>query len=150
MKSRRLLLILVGCLLTAVSASAPSGAQEPSGLQAAAALESVLVDAIAKAEKSVVAIARVRADRPPNKEEERADFVPDEFGTGVVIDAKGFILTNYHVLGEVKDSRFFVWAQRKRYTATVKAADPWLDLAVLKIDASDLVPLTLGQAADLK
>jgi S1-C subfamily serine protease len=128
----------------------PASAQEASGLKAAAALESVLVDAIAKAEKSVVAIGRMRADSPPAADEDQPDFVPDGFGSGVVVDPKGLILTSYHVLGDVKNSRYHVWLQRKRYAATVKAADPWLDLAVLKIDAVDLVSLPLGDASALK
>jgi serine protease Do len=77
-------------------------------------------------------------------------FVPHEFGTGVVIDAKGLIVTNYHVLGDVKSADFFVWLSRKPYPAKVKAADPWLDLAVLQIEAENLKPMPLGNAKDLK
>lgn len=140
--------------------------RQPSGLEAAAALEQVVIDAIAKAEKSVVAIARVRRDGPPSvpRDEERPalprlpeitdptdpSFVPHEFGTGVVIDAKGLIVTNYHVLGDVKAADYFVWLNRKPYPAKVKAADPWLDLAVLQIEADNLKPMSLGNAKDLK
>lgn len=141
---------------------------EPSGLQAAAALETVVVDAIAKAEKSVVAISRLRKDRedknaavpddqPPvlpdlrgEGEAFKPDFVPHDFGTGVVVDAKGLILTAYHVLGDIKASEYMVWIQKKPYKATVRAADPWLDVAILKIDAEDLKPIPLGNAKELK
>ena len=146
---------------------AQSWAQErqPSGLEAAAALEAAVIDAIAKAEKSVVAIARVRrdaaaavdeSDRPPlPRVPEITDptdpsFVPTEFGTGVVIDAGGLIVTNYHVLGDVKSADFYVWVSRKPYPAKVKAADPWLDLAVLQVEAEDLRPMPLGNARLLK
>jgi serine protease Do len=143
-------------------------ADEPTGLQAAVALEKVLVDVIAKTEKSVVAIARVRtaergallgAGQPPafrgplidiDADPTRPDYVPHEFGAGVVIDAGGLILTNYHVLGDVKEAEFYVWIQRKPYKATVKAADPWLDLAVLKIEAENLTPIVFGNASDVK
>ncbi|MCI0359268.1 MAG: trypsin-like peptidase domain-containing protein [Planctomycetaceae bacterium] len=138
----------------------------PTGLEAAAALEQVVIEAIAKAEKSVVAIARVRKERPElsrGDDEPRLpprlpeisdptdpDFVPSEFGTGVVIDAKGLIVTNYHVLGDTKSADFYVWLARKPYPAKVKAADPWLDLAVLQIEAEGLTPMPLGNARDLK
>jgi S1-C subfamily serine protease len=139
-------------------------AQEPSGLQAAAAIEASLVEAIAKAEKSVVAVARLRKsaqDASPAAElsgdgielfndPTRPDFVPHDFGSGVVIDARGLILTTYHVVGDVATSRHLVWIGKKPYPATVKAADPWLDLAVLQIEATDLTPIVLGDSSSLK
>ena len=144
-------------------------AQEPSAMALAAAMEQVLVKAIARAEISVVAIARVRKDRTEGALglEDRPDafgrrigpavvpkptdpdFIPTEFATGVVVDAAGLILTAYHVLAE--DSEYYVTTQdRKVYRAWVKAADPRSDLAVLAIEASDLVPIRLGDAAKLK
>ena len=158
-------------LLAIFVSAAVAFADEPSGLQAAIALEQVLVDAIARAEKSVVAIARVRADvvRPdladndaedrllviprfvmPRPDPTNPEFVPHEFGTGVVVDRAGLIVTNYHVLGDITKSTYWVWVDRKPYKATVKAADPWFDLAVLKIDASDLTPIPFGDAKQVK
>lgn len=145
----------------------PVSAQEPSGLQAAAAIEASFVDAIAKVEKSVVAIVRTRKpsqDSSPavglleglgeggelSTDPTRPDFVPHDFGSGVVVDPRGLILTTYHVVGDIATSRHIVWIGKKPYLATVKAADPWLDLAVLKIEANDLVPVTLGDARSLK
>ena len=106
----QLLLKLTAVPLAVLLGGSFNFAQEPSGLQAAAALESVLIDAIAKAERSVVAIARIReadggiADEGQGRDATQPDFVPDDFGSGVVIDAKGLILTNYHVLGDLKSS----------------------------------------------
>jgi serine protease Do len=159
-------LVAAAILLLATASQSLAQDRQPSGLEVAAALEQVVSDAIAKAEKSVVAIARVRRDAPagPMEDDDRPpalripdvtdptdpSFVPHEFGTGVVIDAKGLIVTNYHVLGDVKAADFYVWADRKPYPAKVKAADPWLDLAVLQIEASDLAPMPLGNARELK
>jgi S1-C subfamily serine protease len=146
-----------------------AGAQEPSSITVVSAMERVLVDAIAKSEKSVVAVARVEKARPgetPNFEfrpdpfGRRAlpapepaptdpEFIPSEFGTGVVIDAHGLILTAYHVLGE--DSEYFITTHdRKVYRAWIKAADPRSDLAVLAIDATDLIPIHFGDASSLQ
>ena len=169
---RNLLCLLA--LLALGSAIAPATAQEPSGLEAAATLEKVLVDAIARAEKSVVAIARVRRESPGDalRFEFRPDpfgrrpvpvaplqptdpnFIPNDFGAGVVIDRRGLILTAYHLLGD--DSDYYVTAHdRRMFRATVKAADPRSDLAVLAVEGSDagsldLAPMALGDATTLR
>jgi len=140
-------------------------AQGPADVDPLAALERALVDTIAQNEKSVVAIARVRIPRSdealrpefrPDPFGRRAvvssgpkptdpDFIPNEYGTGVVIDRRGLILTAYHVLGE--DSEYYVTtADRKVYRARIKGADPRSDLAVLQIDAGSLKPITFGNA----
>ncbi len=160
--------LIVTMLYGSGRAQERSPEREPSGLELAAALEERVVEAIAKAERSVVAIARVRKEgaRPePGRGEEETrlppripeftdptspDFVPSEFGSGVVIDAKGLIVTNYHVLGDTSAADFYVWLAKKPYPARVKGADPWLDLAVLQIDAEGLIPMPLGNARDLK
>ena len=160
MKRLSCIAILFQCVV--VVRSLP--AQEPSAVETAAAMEKVLVDVIAKAEKSVVAIARVRKEQsgetfqmefkpdpfgrkptplaPPQPTD--PDFIPNEYGTGVVVDRAGLILTAYHVLGE--DSDYYVTTSaRKIYKATIKGADPRSDLAVLSIEAVDLTPDHIGQ-----
>ena len=55
-------------------------------------------------------------------------------GSGFIVDSKGYILTNYHVIDEA--SRIIVGLQSgEKYRATVKGVDPDTDVAVLKIDA---------------
>lgn len=131
-----------------------AAAQEPSALQAALVLEQALVHSIAAAEKSVVAIARVRkgAHFAEGKGPTDPDFVPNEFGTGVIVDRAGLILTNYHVLGDIAKHDYYVWVQKRPFQAkaTVEAADPWIDLAVLKIEADDLQPMKLGNAKGIR
>lgn len=118
-------------------------------LDAARALESSLVSTIAKAEKSVVAIARGR--RGMARDLKDPQFVPYEFSTGVVVGKDGLILTNYHTLGDVAANEFVVWVNGKSYArVVVKAADPWTDLAVLETDARDLTPIEFGHTAGLK
>ena len=72
-----------------------------------------------------------------------------------VVGENGLILTNYHVLGtsdeQVRQSTYYVTtAERQTFLATIKAADPWSDLAVLQIDARGLSPIRFGSAKDLK
>jgi serine protease Do len=146
-----LLLALVGLCLAGPSLPA----DEVSGLQAASAIEQSMIDVIARCERSVVAIARVRREDTEQlgPEPGKSDFIPNEYATGVVIDAHGLILTNNHVLGadEFDASLFYVTTiDRKTYPAKVKAADPRSDLAVLEIAASDLSPIKFGNASTLK
>lgn len=146
-------------------------ARGESAAEFVAAMEEALTSAIARAEKSVVAVYRVarripgdtwRAEirpdpfgrqlapfSPPLAE---PDFLPSEYGTGVVIDARGQILTAYHVIGEDVDNfEFFVTTcDRRTYPATPFAADPRSDLAVLNVAADGLVPITLGDASRIR
>jgi serine protease Do len=145
---------------------AADGAPEPTGLQAAVALEEAFVDAIARAERSVVAITRHRLPPAGSTLGDRGslsdarDFearVPHEYATGVVIDPRGYILTNYHVLGNPAENAYTIWLRRKPYEAVdvrlpaeVKAGDPWTDLAVMKIDAEELEPISFGDTKSLR
>jgi serine protease Do len=161
-------LAAIGLLLLLCPPGGFVDAQEPSALEVATAIEEVVVEAIARAERSVVAIARVEKT-PPNESlslELRPDpfggrgipfasprptdpdFIPTEYATGVVIDRQGLILTAYHVLGE--DSDYYVTTPDRRvFLATVRGADPRSDLAVLAVQATDLEPITFGDAATL-
>ncbi len=74
-------------------------------------------------------------------------------GSGIILDTDGNILTNTHVVtlgGEVANPEISVQTNDgKVYSAKVVGTDPTSDLAVIKIDASDLVPATLGTSSDL-
>jgi len=141
-----------------------------------AAIQRGVVEAIARAEKSVVAIARVQRERPgqrapleprpdpfggrpaatvPPPRPTDPDFFPDELAVGVVIDRGGLVLTAAHVLAEESD--YYVTAPRRpTFQAKVLAADPRSDLAVLapaesaESAAGDWVPMALGDADALK
>ncbi|QJU56670.1 Do family serine endopeptidase [Sphingomonas sp. AP4-R1] len=75
-------------------------------------------------------------------------------GSGFIISADGFIVTNNHVIsgvptdqGKVTISSIKVTlTDRKEYTATVVAKDPTSDLAVLKIDAKNLPFVQFGDS----
>jgi serine protease Do len=143
-----------------------------------AALETAVADAIAKAEPSVVAIARTKADRgtgttaikgrnpepPPALDEEnnagfRIGEDPEEivfdYGAGVVIGDEGQILTAFNVVRGAR--RIDVKAPgQKKFQAEVIAADPRSDLAVIVpregpgIPRPKLTPLAMGDAGKLR
>jgi len=120
-----------------------------SGLDAALALQDTFVRTIAKGEKSVVAIARARKGEDAARLVDPR-FVPNEFATGVVVDRRGLILTNAHVLGDPGKNDYAVWIDRRPYRAKVKATDPWSDLAILEINAKNLTPVVFGKTKQLK
>ncbi len=136
------------CLLIAMSP--PALCEEATtGRAAARALEDSLVAAIELCEKSVVSIARARRGEQTSRLLD-ADYVPAEYATGVVVEKQGLILTNYHVLGHPEQNDFAVWVGRRPFAASIRATDPWTDLAVLEIEAEDLTPMPLGDASKLK
>lgn len=72
-------------------------------------------------------------------------------GSGVVIAAGGYILTNYHVI-DGGDSYKVLLSNGEKYEATVRGYDSSLDLAVLKaVDtaADMLVPVAVGSSSNL-
>jgi serine protease Do len=70
-------------------------------------------------------------------------------GTGFVLDREGHILTNNHVVGGA-DEITVKLHDKRTLKAKVVGADPKTDLAVLKVDARDLVPAELGDSDKLK
>jgi serine protease Do len=67
-------------------------------------------------------------------------------GSGILIDAKGHILTNNHVAGGATDIQVTM-ADGNQYPAKVIGTDPKTDLAVIKIQGGDRLPfLTFGDS----
>ena len=69
-------------------------------------------------------------------------------GSGFVISKDGYILTNYHVV-ESSNSITVTAYDGTTYDATLVGYDESNDIAVLKVDASDLTPVTLGDSDNL-
>jgi serine protease Do len=70
-------------------------------------------------------------------------------GSGVIVNPDGYILTNNHVVSGASDVEVFTVDKRK-FKAKVIGTDPLTDVAVLKIDATGLPTLTLGDSSALK
>ena len=70
-------------------------------------------------------------------------------GTGVIIDGRGFIVTNHHVVDKVQGIEVHLF-DGTNLPARVIQSDKDMDLAILKVDAGrPLPPITIGTSADL-
>jgi serine protease Do len=85
-------------------------------------------------------------DMNPEKLDALLDRTTRMVGTGLIVDANGYILTNEHVVGEAEN----VWVTTdsgKVYPALVVGTDPRADLAVLKIPGTNLQPVKFSTDA---
>jgi len=69
-------------------------------------------------------------------------------GSGVVMSADGYIITNHHVI-DGADTFDVVFEDARIYPATLVGSDSLTDLAVLRIEADVLVPVDFGSTDDL-
>jgi serine protease Do len=70
-------------------------------------------------------------------------------GTGAIIDARGYIITNHHVVDGVREIMVTL-ADGQRFVAKLVARDAETDLAIIKIDAPNPLPaIPLGTSSDL-
>lgn len=108
-------------------------------------MEDQITEAVAKLEESVVSIDSTRLAR-----DYRFGVVPLEGqASGVIIDERGYIVTNNHVIDEaarvqvtLKDGRTFM--------GEVVGTDPATDVALIRVDANNLPAAKLGDSGKLK
>lgn len=67
-------------------------------------------------------------------------------GSGVIVKEDGYIATNYHVIDGANKVEVTLH-NGKTYDAQVVGSDPDNDIAVIKVDAKDLVPATIGDSS---
>ena len=107
-----------------------------------------LVRAVSACKASVV---NLRGRKTIKSEESRNGEVKhvNGMGTGVVIDSRGYILTNYHVVQGVRKIQVTT-SDRTKTTGRLIAHDPETDLALLKINVDQSLPvIPIGTSSDL-
>ncbi len=83
----------------------------------------------------------------PNTPRER---VTQSLGSGVIVDAvKGLILTNHHVVDNADDISV-VLHDGRTYSATLIGSDDGTDVAVIQIEADNLIALPLADSSQLR
>ncbi|MES1228251.1 MAG: trypsin-like peptidase domain-containing protein, partial [Armatimonadota bacterium] len=81
---------------------------------------------------------------------------PYSQGSGVIIDSKGYIVTNNHVVrvgdlnGQIADKVVVTLYNGKSYDAKVVGADAKADIAVIKLDGVDVTPVEMGDSSKLQ
>ena len=86
-------------------------------------------------------------ERPNRRPDRRPQPMPDPqtTGSGIVITANGYILTNHHVAGDA-EKLTVTFSDNREYDAELVGSDPRTDIAVIKIDATGLKPATIGKS----
>ncbi|HEU5334485.1 MAG TPA: DegQ family serine endoprotease [Terriglobales bacterium] len=73
----------------------------------------------------------------------------EALGSGIVVTHDGYILTNNHVVAKGTDIKVFL-PNKQQYPAKVVGTDPKTDVAVLKIQASNLPTVTFGDSSKIQ
>lgn len=110
-----------------------------------AEIEERYVQAFEKASESTVSVRIALAPRGPGC----GCYRGGGFGSGVVLDKDGHILTNQHVVCQA-DRIMVVLNNGHVYTGKVVGGDDRTDIAVVKIDAEEIVPAELGDSDKLR
>jgi len=142
----------IGAVLAGRTAVAQNGIQSAS--RAPEALSASFVEIAQRVEPAVVNIDTTQAADTESDNEDKTDRSPNPFydmlrrqaprptrgvGSGFIIDPKGYILTNYHVIDGA--SRITIGTlSGERFRARVIGVDKETDLAVLKIESDHELP----------
>ncbi len=78
------------------------------------------------------------------------DQTQNSLGSGIIVTADGYILTNNHVVEGADEVKVAFGEPRKEFKATVVGRDPKADVAVVKIDGTGLPAATLGDSDKLE
>jgi S1-C subfamily serine protease len=75
---------------------------------------------------------------------------PQDIGSGFIVDSSGLIITNKHVVEDTGGTYKVITHDDKEYDAKQIFRDPYNDIAIIKIEATGLIPVTLGDSSNLK
>jgi S1-C subfamily serine protease len=119
-----------------------AGTQEPTELEALDAYSRTVAGV---AERLAPSVANLRVLR-----QTRRGRVAVGAGSAVVLTRDGFLITSAHVVAGRDRSGRATFVDGREIGFRVVGADPLSDLAVLRAEADDLEPATLGDAAELR
>ena len=87
--------------------------------------------------------------RQPNRPQQQPEEQPRGVGSGFILTNDGFIMTNAHVV-DGADQVIVTLTDKREFTARIVGADKRTDVAVVKIEASGLPPVKIGDPNRLK
>jgi len=131
----RLLLVIV---LLAASASPSWARSHPAGRVGVPAIVARVLPAVVSI--TTRQIERDQFDQP---------VVTPGLGSGILVDRRGHILTNHHVVAGADQIKVTL-ADERAFRATLVGVDPYTDLAVLRIEGKNLPVARLGHSGRLR
>ncbi len=111
--------------------------------------ENAIISVVEKSANSVVAIGIVRQVVDPLDPFADSQKKDATIGTGFVVEKTGVIVTNKHVVNKSGEYSV-VTNDGKKYDVRKIYRDPALDLAILKIDSTDIPALEMGDSSKLR
>jgi serine protease Do len=139
-----LVLFALGCCVFLSTRAAASELRESPIVKAVQRVRAAVVNI--RGEKTVTTPAVVPTGQTTTSDVSRR---VNGMGTGVLIDPRGYIITNYHVVDGVREI-FVTMADGKKLVAKLVARDMETDLAVIKIESEDPLPaIPIGTSSDL-
>ncbi len=147
-------------LLAAPPAAAPAPAPPPSAAARPVAVMQSFADSVARAAPAVVNIytRRVVTERQSTPLSQFfGDYFPPAYrnrvenslGSGVIVDTKGTIVTNHHVIAGAQSIQVQL-ADGRVADATVVGSDPDTDIAILGLKIDKLPSISLGRSDTLR
>lgn len=151
-------------LCSFLAAFSTLAAAESPNLDLVRQLNQAFVEVVEKVSPSVVVISVAQkpgsmSSEEGDEENDPFDFLPPELrrryrgdapmfgqGSGIIIRKDGYILTNGHVVEDAEKIEVRL-RDGRRFKATVRGVDPLSDVAVIKIDATDLPEATLADSS---
>lgn len=87
--------------------------------------------------------------QPRQEQRKRSEPVQSGLGSGVIISEDGYIVTNFHVV-DGTDKLEVLFNDNSTYDARIIGTDEASDLALIKVDAKGLSPITFGDSESVK
>lgn len=126
--------------------------------------ESVIIDAVEKVKPSVVTVGITKTVRERGLFEinpfdpfgglrrlpGRSQNIEQDIGSGFIISADGLIVTNKHVVDDSESTYKVITSDDKSYEVERLYRDPVNDLSIIKINATGLTPIELGDSDKIK
>lgn len=126
--------------------------------------ESVIIDAVDHVSPSVVTVGITKTTRgqdmfefdpfdpftPFRKQQGQPQKLEQDIGSGFIIDRDGLIVTNKHVVSDTDAKYRIITKDDKSFDVQKIYRDPTNDLAILKVNATGLQPIEMGDSDKIK
>ncbi len=130
-----------------ISDGSSGGGSRQASSRSLTADDSAITSTVAQAGPSIVTIIN---EQPPAQDSQGNAVQSVSVGSGVIVDQRGFIVTNEHVIHDHGKLSVLLDGGEERAATLVSDDAPFTDLAVLKIPPGNLRALSFGNSDQLK